>query len=153
MIKIKLHSITDLITNSSTVIFTYSDGCIEPLKQMFAEIAKTFGIAKSFDEMFDVVIAAEYDDVYTSYLDELDEEDYPEGVTRDTDISKLYNDVIAGVVPKPEWFNEAEESEHYYDYYQPSNNLYLIPKDEQYSSLGKSIVKFLYSPQHEATHD
>jgi len=60
MIKIKLHSITDLITNSSTVIFTYSKGCVEPLKEMFAEIAKTFGITKSFDEMFDIVIAANY---------------------------------------------------------------------------------------------
>ena len=111
-----------------------------------------FGITKNFDEMFDVVIAAD-DDVYSYYLDDLDEEDYPEGVTRDTDIPKLYKDVITGKVPKPEWFKEAEESENMYDYYQPSNNLYLIPKDEQYKSLGNSIVKFLYSTQHEATHD
>lgn len=153
MIKIKLHSITDLITNSSTVIFTYSKGCVEPLKEMFAEIAKTFGITKSFDEMFDIVIAANYGEIYEDYLQTLGEEWYPEGVDSTTDIDALFKDVIAGKIPKPEWFNEAEDTEYSYDNYLPSTNLYLIPKDEKYRNLGKSIVKFLYSTDHEATQD
>jgi len=65
----------------------------------------------------------------------------------------LFKDVIAGKIPKPEWFNEAEDTEYSYDNYLPSTNLYLIPKDEKYRNLGKSIVKFLYSTDHEATQD
>lgn len=153
MIKIVLHSVTDLITNSSTVIFTYSDGCIEPLKNMITEIAKIFGFTKSFDEMFEAVIMAEDDYIYENYLEDLDEEDYPEGVTRDTDISKLMKDVKTGKIAKPEWFEEAENREDSYDYYRPSNVLHLIPKNEEYEALGNAILKFLYSTDHEATRD
>lgn len=153
MIKIALHSVTDLITNSSTVIFTYSQGCLQPLKDMMAEIAKTFGITKSFDEMFDAVILTDDEEQYVRYIEELDEEDYPEGVTPETDICALYQDVIKGRVSKPDWFKNVEESEDQYTYYSPSTNLYLIPKDEQYVKLGNAILKFLYSTDHEATRD
>ena len=81
--KIKLHSVTDLITNSSTVIFTYSDGCVKPLKEMFNEILKTFGIEKTFDEMFDTVVLMDEVYHYEDYFSEkFEEEDLPQGMEK-----------------------------------------------------------------------
>jgi len=155
MIKIKLHSITDLITNSSTTIFTYSAGCIEPLKEMINEIAKTLGSDKTCDEMFDAVILCEDSDTYQSYVDNLieNDEDYPEGVDESTDIDKLFEDVKSKKVEKPKWFEDVEEDESRCDYYTPDTFLYLIPKDEKYRKMGELIESFLYSPSHEATRD
>lgn len=41
--KLKIHSGVDLITNSSTVIFTYSEGSLSALKDLVDEMLKTFG--------------------------------------------------------------------------------------------------------------
>lgn len=122
MIKINLHSVTDLITNSSTVIFTYSEGSVQPLKDMINEILKTFNVhGDSFlkdmtcDDMFDVVIMCDDSDRYTNWLEQNDPEDWPEGVDENTDISKLIADVESGKIAKPDWFEEVEESEDSYD--------------------------------------
>ena len=153
MIKIKLHSVTDLITNSSTVIFTYSGGTIQPLKDMINEILKTFNIDKTCDELFDAVILNDDSDTYSEWIEECNNGKYPKGVDENTDIEKLWNDVLAGKVPKPDWFKEVEESEMRCEYYTPSTFLYLIPKEEQYRKIGNLIKTFLYSTDHEATRD
>jgi len=156
MIKIKLHSATDLITNSSTVIFTYSEGCTAPLKEMINEILKSFGVEKTFDEMFDTVVlndsAGDYEEYYAENL-YADDEKFPEGVDKDTDFQKLWDDVATGKVKKPDWFKKVEEQEGRYDYYRRSTYLYIIPKDEKYAKLAKLIYGFLYSTDHEATRD
>lgn len=151
MIKIKLHSVTDLITNSSTVIFTYSGGTIEPLKEMINEILKTFGVEKTCDDLFDTVILKDdwYD--YRDYFSENDRE-FPEGIDENT-FEKLYEEVKTGKTPKPVWFEEVEEEESRCDYYRDSNYLYLIPKDEKYAKMAELIHAFLYSTEHEATRD
>lgn len=51
MTKIKIHSATDLITNSSTVIFTYSDSSPDALKEMINEFFKAFNINKQCDDI------------------------------------------------------------------------------------------------------
>ena len=149
---ISIHSITDLITNSSTTIFTYSEGSVKAVKDMFSELIKTFGIAKSFDEMFDVITLADAD-VYAEYIESLDEEDYPDGITSETSFYELVKDVRNGKVEKPEWFEEAENVERRYNYYRPSNELYLIPKSKEYIDLSNAIINFLYSPSHEAVYE
>jgi hypothetical protein len=160
MIKINLHSVTDLITNSSTVIFTYSEGCIQPMKDMINEILKTFNVHGdsllkdlTCDDMFDAVIMCDDTYAYENWLEDKEPEDFPEGVDENTDIGKLIDDVAAGKIEKPKWFEEVEESENHYDYYRPSTNLYLIPKDEKYRKMGNLIKAFLYSTEHEATRD
>lgn len=151
-LKIDIHSITDLITNSSTTIFTYSEGSVKAVKDMFGELAKTFNITKSFDEMFVIITLADAD-VYAEYIDSLDKKDYPDGITQETSFYELVNDVRSGKVEKPEWFEEAENTENSYNYYRPSNELYLIPKSEEYVNLGKAIINFLYSTDHEAMYE
>lgn len=160
MIKLKLHSTTDLITNSSTVIFTYSEGTDTALRKMFEEIIKTFipqesflDSKLSFDDMFSTVILCEDEHVYSKYISDLSDEDLPEGITSETNIKQLYNDVRDGKIAKPNWFNTAEEMENDYDYYRDSTYLYLIPKDEKYREMGNLIKSFLYSTGHEATRD
>ncbi len=147
-IKIPLHSTTDLITNSSTVIFTYSENSVGALKQMIDELFKTFGIDKTCEDVFDTVITCEDSWPYEQYL----EENEVEGVNVD-DVSQILKDVCAGKIPKPEWFKEAEQSESCCEYYTPTTILTLIPKAAEYERLGNLVTNFLYSPNHEATRD
>jgi hypothetical protein len=155
MIKIKIHSATDLITNSSTVIFTYSGSSEGALKTMIDEIFKTFGVNKTCDEVFDTVVLCESSEPYSEYFASLSEEGdtYPEGFGADTDVDQLYRDVEAGKTPKPQWFNDVEEKEDSWSYYTPSTYLCIIPKQEEYKKLGELINAFLYSTDHEATRD
>ena len=152
MEQIKLHSITDLITNSSTVIFTYSDGTIKPLKEMVNEMLKTFNTDKTFDEVFDAVVLNEDWYTYRDYFEEHNN-DYPEGIDENTDFEKLYDEVASGKIEKPIWFDEVEEAETRHDYYRENNVLCIIPKDEKYAKTAKLIEAFLYSTDHEATRD
>lgn len=156
MLKIKLHSVTDLITNSSTVIFTYSEESIKLLKDMINEILKTFDIQKTCDDMFDVVVLCDDSERYSEYIEKLKEDDVyelPAGVTEETDIDELWRNVSVGKLPKPKWFNDVEQEEDEWNYFQPSTYLYLIPKEKQYQKVGELIKKFLYSTNHEATRD
>ena len=148
--KIPIHSATDLITNSSTTIFTYSGGSAPAVKEMITEFFKTFGIQKTFDECFNCVVVAGDDYVYSEYLENLDGE-YPEGVDETTDIEQLVKDVQSGKIEKPEWFEEAEEAENY-DNYPASTFLCLITKAPEFEKLAKLVKKFLYSTDHEASN-
>lgn len=153
MIKILLHSITDLITNSSTSIFTYSESCEKAVRTMFDEILQTFGIDKKFDEMFKTVVLMD-DYYYTRYIEERRDGEFPEeNITYDNFYDELYKHVKEGKIEKPEWFNDAEEAELRCDYYRASNMMYIIAKEEKYEKIGKYIVDFLYSTDHEATRD
>jgi hypothetical protein len=155
MFKIPIHSTTDLITNSSTVIFTYSHGCEKPMEEMVNEIFKTFGVDKTFDQVFDSVVLCDDDYKYSEYISTLAEngDTYPEGIDDNTDVSNLVELVKTGKTPKPDWFNTVEEIQDSYDYFLPSTMLYLIPKEKEYEKLGKLITAFLYSTDHEATRD
>jgi len=155
MFKIPIHSTTDLITNSSTVIFTYSHGSEAAVEEMVNEIFKTFGVDKTYDQVFDSVVLCEDDYKYAEHISSIAEEDgeYPEGVDENTNIDNLVELVKTGKLPKPEWFNEVEDKESECDYFLPSTVLHLIPKEKEYEKLGNLITAFLYSTDHEATRD
>ena len=150
MKKIAIHSVTDLITNSSTNIFTYSGGSEGALQSMINELFKVFGINKTCEEIFNTVVLCEDSEYYSEYISDLGEE-YPEGIDENTDIEELYESVKAGKTPKPDWFVEAEESENSYHGYPPSTMLYLSPKSEEYEKLADLVSNFLYSTGHEVT--
>lgn len=146
--KLKLHSSVDLITNSSTVIFTYSDGSIEPLKSLINEMLKVFGYEdKTFDDLFFADVFLEED--YEYY----EQDGFPEDETdHDTYLADIKLKVLKGEIEKPQWMIDAEESEGGLGY-QSSNNLEIITKDEKYSELANKLLKYLYSTTHEATRD
>jgi hypothetical protein len=159
-IKIKLHSFTDLITNSSTVIYTYSDGCIEPLENMINEILTTFNIEEKCNDMFHITVLCNKFSYLESEEDE-DEDEEDEEVSSNNKSSlckdkesfdKLWEDIISGKAKKPDWFLKVEEKESY-EGYQTSTYLHIFPKQEKYTEIAKLIKKFLYSTGHEATRD
>ena len=147
--KIPIHSTTDLITNSSTTIFTYSESSEQAVVEMINELFASFGIDKTCGDVFyTVVLADKYD-----YEDRAIENEFaPEGMTSE-EAGKLYDQVKNGEIEKPEWFNDVEEKENNWSYYTPSTYLHLIPKKEEYAKLANLIKKFLYSTNHEATYD
>lgn len=59
MIKIKLHSLIDLITNSSTEIYTFSSASLQACKNMVDEFFKMSGINKTCDDVFELSIKEE----------------------------------------------------------------------------------------------
>jgi hypothetical protein len=151
--KIPIHSVTDLITNSSTTIFTYSEGSEIALCEMIDEIFKIFGINKKCEDVFDTVILCNDSYKYSEYIDELEESELPEGITKETNINELFNDVQKGKVIKPDWFKTVESSENSYDYFTPSTYLNLVPKLPEYEKLADLVTNFLYSTNHDATRD
>ena len=58
MIVIKTHSIVDIITNSSTTIYTQAtDGAIKTVKEIINTILKDAGSDKTVDDLYDVEIS------------------------------------------------------------------------------------------------
>jgi hypothetical protein len=157
-IKINIHSMTDLITNSSTTIFTYSGASLQICKDMINEIFKAFNIKQTADDIFHfVVLADDPEEVYGEYLNNLleDEEELPEGFTEDNIddvLPKLIDDVKHGRVEEPKWFEDAENVENDYGYTKPTT-FYITPRAEKYLPMAMLIKKFLYSTNHGAFRD
>lgn len=135
--KLKLHSSVDLITNSSTVIFTYSSGSIEKVKELVNEMLKVFGHEdKSFDDLFWAKVIPE------------DYADYNEVPDNYKELEIQY---IKGEIEEPEWIRGGDYGD--YGDYDCSNYLVIIPKDENYKKLAEKLISYLYSTDHEASYD
>lgn len=160
MYKLNVHSIVDVITNSSTVIYTYQDG-VKEAKKLLQEILNLTNIHKDVDDLFNIrTFLSEYD-YYTDYLDErVDDEEleYPEDYPKDDwkkqgeYVNNLIENILKGEAEKPEWMNGAEEQENWSGYTWPTS-LYILPKDEKYAVLAKKMLAFLNSSDHEAFRD
>jgi hypothetical protein len=171
--KIHFHSITDLITNSSTVIYTYSGASVQACKDMVDEIFNSLGVDKKCDDVFILTVLSD-DDVYEEWIDnnEDDEEDDEEDDGEDEEddgeddgtdeiednacgvginIKELTNDIIHGRAEKPEWMKSAEDNNC--DGYPNDTTLHIVAKDPKFEKLAKLVVDFLYSTDHEATRD
>jgi hypothetical protein len=129
-VKIKFHSLTDIITNSSTTIYTYSDKSSKACKEMVDEIFETLGIDKSCDDVFNIVIT--FDDYYnyTYYADDNNIEFTEE----------IFNDIITGKIKKPSWMTKLEK-----DPEQGGTTMHITAKVPEFEDLAKRIHKFLYS--------
>lgn len=138
-IKIKVHSSVDLITNSSTTIFTFSEGSVDAVKELVNEMLKVFNEPyKKFDDIFYAgVFADEYYDCY----DENDEE-YEEDF-----IEEIKMKVLKGEIEKPEWMSNFEDEER------TGTVLEIMPKDEKYADLAKKLIDFLYSTHAEESYE
>lgn len=146
-IKLKFHSLVDVITNSSTTIYTYSDGSVAPAKELVTEFARVMGFTESVDDMFRFIIVCE-DDYY--YYETEDIEGRPEDEAEQRRIVKA---VMKGEISKPQWMLDVEEREDKWSYTTPATDLLIVPLDDKYADLGKALVKFLYSTDHEEVSD
>jgi len=145
--KIKLHSSVDLITNSSTVIFTYSGGSLQAVKDLVNEMLKVFERTETFDDIFYAGVFL--DDTYRYTEDE--NEDEENTIPEDVDIDKMIDDILIGKIEKPEWMISVEENEDG-EGFLPDTMLYLKSKDEKYNELAKQLLNYLTSQYHEATN-
>jgi len=161
MYKLKIHSAVDVITNSSTTIFSYFNGSVKPAKELINEIIKTFGGPEleglTADDMF---YFGTFCDVYR-YVESVDdmyfeEDEHPYlGVPDDkwyeyTD--SLIERITKGEIEKPLWMNRVEEHENYNGYH-PENELYIVPKDEKFKPFADKMMKFVMSADHEAAYN
>lgn len=141
--KIKIHSIVDVITNSSTVIYTYQNST-KQAKELVEEVLKLCEIDKTPDDIFwfGVFCDADY---YTDYLNENDInlKGYPEDYKKQNVwMEEFFLKIMKGDVELPEWFSICEDGGDYWD---PDSYLYILPKDDKYNDLGIKIKKLLGS--------
>jgi hypothetical protein len=157
---IKIHSLTDLITNSSTVIYTYSDRSPKALKEMIDEIFKVLGVEQKCKDVFDISVGAENDQLFDFIMDcdedflpkEIIENDYSEAHKW---LNKIFLDIESGAIKKPAWIKKAEKSfeEQDCDGFPPDTTMCVKAKDPKYEKLADLVVKFLYSTDHEGSRD
>ena len=158
MESIKIHSMTDLITNSSTVIYTYSDRSKPVFEELINEILSLLGSDKKCPDVFSVVVMFAEFEVYCCWVD-LHPDEVPVEFIEDNragnKFEALLNDISSCKVERPEWFVEMEKKivERYRYDYSPDTTLYVSAKDPKFENLAKLVVKFLYSTDHEATRD
>ena len=159
MIKFRMHSLVDVITNSSTVIYTYQDGSINPAKELINEMLSLSRITdKNADDIFYFGIFCE-DDYYLDTLSDKDlDVEYPykyypnsgygsperkqweEGRTKWLENFQL--SIMKGEIEKPQWMIDIEED---CDSWNPSSYLNIVPKDEKYAEFGNKISALLNS--------
>jgi len=156
---LKIHSMTDLITNSSTTIYTYSDNSIGALQRMIDEFFRVLGIDKKCADVFTVTLVLDANYRYIDELDEMDEEDVPSELRgnlsyndREKLIKEYVERVVSGEMEKPEWMKKVESNENG-DGLKPSNIISIVPKSPEYADLAKLIVSFLYSTQQESSYN
>jgi hypothetical protein len=136
VVSIPLHSQTDLITNSSTTIYTYSDASPQACKEMIEAIFKTFDIDKKCDDVFNIVVMIENTDHYKYWLE-------GEGHEIEGDLYELIEKVRSGKVEKPKWMFDAEKSRHHGG----GTMLHISAKAKKYEVVAKLIRSFLYSTE------
>lgn len=162
-VKIKLHSFVDVITNSSTVIYTNYNGCIGTIKSLVEEIFKIYNVDKTFDEVFTVYTHPEQDVLYdyiSDNIDDLMEEAKENGEQLPPDINDLdyreTRNVLDAAVediikqPAPNWYTRCCD---YLDDRYSGNEIVLTAKDAQYEKLAELIIKTIDSADHDAQYD
>jgi hypothetical protein len=157
MQKVKIHSVIDLMTNSSTTVYTYSDHSAKAFEELADEILKTMGLTERCHDIFNVSVQVDQDGLADYISDQI--YDDPEGVPEEyriqpywKTIQLLQDDIRAGKVEKPDWYKSFEEqySEHEnYSGYTPQTFLEVSAKDPKYDGIAKLMVDFLYSTSHE----
>lgn len=152
---IPVHSLIDLITNSSTEIFVHSENSVKPAKELLTEFLKLNGIDKKCDEVFDVIVQhEEYRIEQILHYGNIDEKSAKKIFGKDTkmtsygepDVSneqveeaakKVIKDIEEGK-PIPKWLDENS--------YHSETKLIIKSKDSKYDKFLSLLSTFLYSP-------
>lgn len=140
ILKFNIHSVVDLITNSSTTIYTYSEGSVPAVYELLNEI---FKIAEISEKPEDVIYCKCF---YNDYIYD-DYKDAPEGF----DFNKSIDDILEN--DTPEWMYDAEKYHEDRADYRSSSYIYIKAKDKKYDILISKIKKLIYSTDHESSFD
>jgi hypothetical protein len=154
---IKIHSVVDVITNSSSVIYTFSGSAIKPLKELFTEIFKLLGEPQHVDDVFDIVAIPDGDvlyDHFINFVEDLDPEwpyyerykkisEMSPSSRQDSELVNLFAEKYKRGI-KEDWMDVGEDS---------GTELKIFVKDEKYNELANKAINFLYSTQHESIYN
>jgi hypothetical protein len=143
MLKFKFHSFVDVITNSSTVIYTYQNS-VEQAKELVEKMLKLAGITdKTADDIFYYGVFCDDDRYFNHYNDEESEELPYESNNLDMWLKSLKLSIMKGEVEKPNWMNNVENNNS--GGWDPDSYLYLISKEDKYKVFGDKICALLNS--------
>jgi hypothetical protein len=142
--KLKLHSVVALITNSSTVLYTDSSKSVDALKDVMVELFKLHNIDKEVSEVFD--ISLKIDDL-DNYIYEHIMNNYGEfGLVADDDLSERVNGLTNNFMEEiklgkdtENWTGTAMEEKS------TSSYISIVAKDERYEYLSVLLKKLIYS--------
>ena len=154
MIKVKFHSMVDVITNSSTVIYTYQNSVTEA-KELVQEVLNLMGEDLTPDDVFYYGVFCD-NDRYADYVEEETDEDEYEDFPKYTEgcdweelgkeqkkwMDDLKLSIIKGDIKKPEWMSNVEDGGDYWD---PDTYLYMLPKDKRFANLADKMSRLLNS--------
>ena len=151
-IKIPIHSLIDLITNSSTEIFVDCKASVQPAKDLLQELLKLQGSDKNVDEVFEVTLEENGHNI-ESYIEYYLEDDNEETFLRLKEEYK-FNDSTLEYKDRQKELDRLVEDykagkvEIDIDSYHVQKYLKVISKDEKYNHLLELLDKFLHSPDH-----
>ena len=147
-VKIPIHSLIDLITNSSTEIFVHSESSLQPCKDLIDELLVVWGMpGQKWNDLFDLKIEKDLSQLeswleYYVYENGDEPEELEEIVGTDKDISKKakkLSDYLSNN-PAPQWLEDMDG----FDYHIGSN-LVITAKKPEYKKFADLLEKFLYS--------
>lgn len=140
MVKINVHSIVDLITNSSTSIFTFYDKSVDIAKEMINEFLLVLGHeGKTWKDFFVIGVFLDAD-IYQYTASDISDVDVSY-----EQINDLIHNILHGRIEKPEWMKEIEKS--YADEYGRGNEIYIESLEPEYDKLASDISKLIVSPE------
>jgi hypothetical protein len=148
MQKVQLHSSVDVITNSSTVIYTYQNS-IEQAKELVQAVLDLQGLPDVTPD--DVFYYGIFCDSYEgpkeapqiNWRADIENRRFQQQL-REEWFRDLKLSIMKGEQDKPAWMI-AEENGGDWDNWTPSTYLHLEPKDEKYSDLADKICSLLNS--------
>lgn len=140
-IKIKLHSVTAPITNSSTTIYTYSENSPKACEEMIDAFFEAFSIPMKCSDVFSLVLLLDSTEHYGYWLERSDNE-------IDGDVNDFISKVESGEVQKPQWMFECERDMERAEY-SCGTTLNIISKKPEHEALAAKIAAFLYSTRAE----
>ena len=158
-IKIPVHSLIDIITNSSTEIYVTSESSVEPAKLLLQELLNLEHSNKTVDEVFTISVSVDMEnlaDVLSDQMEEYDEDTYKElgledkGWRESIDIIEKYvKDIQDGIIERPDYFDNLIDDNEIF------TQTYLVVKsnDPKYDHFLELLEKFLYSPEYDASYN
>lgn len=145
-VKLNIHSIIDVITNSSTEIFVHSEDCIEPAKELLSELLRVLKIDKSIEDLFDIKLkVTNIHEIISYYFCFENKYLLSLGDTREKQeeaLEQLILYVIQNKIEKPDWYDKYDIGYH------TKTIISITSKDEKYNDLLTLIEKLLYSPHY-----
>ena len=140
LIVLDLHSAVDVITNSSTTIYTYEWGCEGPAQDLIDEVLRLQGSDKKWSDVVYMGVFCSVDDYIYRTHDWDVVPNAPESWNERRDwIESQIISVMKGEMDRPEWMTRVEDDDYGGDGYPPKSRLTILVKDEQYADLAKYI--------------